>query len=242
MKSLTEPLHLANVRTGLALCPDPDDLSYFLSTHAHRPPYVTPHSMPLSAIAHLLQGGTVIVHDGSHRRNHVPDSLVKGLGTWALIFGRAINNYTDVPWATREMLRACWSNESRKTVQIIRRLGTIYGYPECSTCKVPQSLFVGITLPDIESFSADNPSPSWYFAGQKHSFSKVYKPSPGLGPQLLGMYHPTPATFDDKPEEIRKEIAEATARVAEMESNWKEWDDPDEWVRPSIPRFRDGYA
>lgn len=126
-------LILANVRNGIPLVPYPDGLTYFLSTHAHRPVYYGENAMPLHAVAHLLRGGIVEVVDASARKPY-PDALVAGVGTWALTFGRALNKYgtpfSEVPWATRAMIQACWSDAHAHTVRAIRRLATVYGVPD----------------------------------------------------------------------------------------------------------------
>jgi hypothetical protein len=120
---------LANARNGIPMAPDADGVSMFLSTHAHRPPYFRIDAMPYHAVVHLLRGGVVRIVDGSARKG-IPDSLLTGVGTWAMVFGRAIGQPSIVPWMTTAMKRACWTRAHRPTVQAILRLTTIYGSPD----------------------------------------------------------------------------------------------------------------
>lgn len=126
-------LTAANASNGLALAPFPDTVSVFLSSHAHRWPYRSIGAMPPDAILELLRGGIVQVVDGSKRKSY-PDSLVTGVGTWALVFGRAVKKLggqlSDVPWATREMYKACWHAEHEPTVKLVRRLARITTVPD----------------------------------------------------------------------------------------------------------------
>lgn len=175
-------LVLANVRNGLPLVPDPDGLTYFLSTHAHHSNgYFREGAMPLNAVVHLLRGGVVEVVDASARRP-LPDALVTGVGTWALVFGRATRLHSNVPWATPAMLRACWLKRHEATVKTIRRLMTVYGTPN--------------TALDIVS------TVDYRWGGKQITAREI----PAIGPALV-VSAPVRATWDDRPERIAELVA-----------------------------------
>lgn len=175
-------LVLANVRNGIPLVPRPDGLSYFLSTHAHHAEgYFSPEAMPLNAIVHLLRGGVVEIVDASARKA-LPDALVTGVGTWALVFGRAVRAFAEVPWATDAMIRGCWQHKQRRTVRVIRRLASVYGTP-------PDPLRVVSTV-------------DHRWNGKQITAEDV----PLFGP-AIAVTAPRRATWDDRPEVIRELIA-----------------------------------
>lgn len=174
---------LANASNGLALVPLPDAVSAFLSSHAHHYPYRSVGAMPPDAILELLRGGVVSVVDGSKRKPY-PDSLVTGVGTWALVFGRAVEKLggqlSDVPWATREMLKACWREEHEPTVKLIRRLARI--------SSVPDRPLAVHCWPNTLRWGGRNVAPSW----------------PLRGPAIVVDSFAAP--FDDDPEAIARRL------------------------------------
>jgi hypothetical protein len=124
-------IRLANLSNGLAF--PHDDICHFQSNWAHHCSlgYFRIDSMPLSAVRHLLTGGSITVVDGS-RHHRLSDALHFGVVTWCMVFNRALRPFIGskdpiCTWETTAMTHAAMATGHRPLVHTIRKLVKLYG-------------------------------------------------------------------------------------------------------------------
>jgi len=127
-------MRLANLMNGLAY-PPYDDVCYFQSCYGHHASYgyFRIDAIPLSAVIHILQGGSITIVDGTRHHKLLSDALKFGVPTWCIVFNRALNfkgsrHIKVCDWQTPEMKQVALSNRHKKLVHTYRKLIKIYGY------------------------------------------------------------------------------------------------------------------
>ena len=145
-------LTLANLSNGLAW--PHDDICHFQSNHGHsmKCGYFRIDAMPLKAVRHLLQGGTLRIVDGRGKPG-LTDGLKFGVPTWCLVFNRALcqRDIIVCDWQTREMAKAANDRKHKPLAQTIRKLVKVYNW------KKPAVIGDNVLLESIRCYHDDNP-------------------------------------------------------------------------------------